>query len=222
MPPDLRVLQNAIESCERCPRLRAWCRTVAQTKRRAYRDEIYWGRPVGGFGDPHARVLLLGLAPGAHGANRTGRVFTGDSSGDFLFAALHRAGFANQPTSTTRHDGLQLTDCWVSASVRCAPPDNKPTPEEFAACRPYFERELQLLPRLKVVIALGRLAFDNYLSVIGEPRASYPFEHGARYPLRHTLFAAYHPSRQNTQTGRLTASMYDTLFASVRHALAMS
>jgi uracil-DNA glycosylase family 4 len=220
MASALRLLQHEIENCERCPRLRAWCRGVAQTKRRAYRDDEYWGRPVSGFGDPRARVFLLGLAPGAHGANRTGRVFTGDSSGGFLFAALHRAGFANQPSSLHRGDGLTLHDCWVSASVRCAPPDNKPTPREFDACRPYLLRELALLRRVQVVVALGRLAFDNYLDLIGVPRAAHAFTHGAHYPLRHRLVAAYHPSRQNTQTGRLTPDMYDRLFASIRASLA--
>ena len=167
MPTGLIQLERDITGCERCPRLREHCRNVAQVKRRAYLDHDYWGRPVPGFGDPRARLFLLGLAPGAHGANRTGRVFTGDRSGDWLFRALHQTGFANQPASTHRGDGLVLHDCWVSASVRCAPPDNKPSPEEVLTCRPWLQRELQLMPQVRVVVALGRLAFDNYLSLQG-------------------------------------------------------
>jgi uracil-DNA glycosylase family 4 len=215
-------LERAIVSCERCPRLRAWCTDVAQVRRRAYRDQEYWGRPVPGFGDKKARLFLLGLAPGAHGANRTGRVFTGDSSGDFLFRALYRAGFANQPASVRRNDGLALAGCWVSASVRCAPPDNKPTTEEVLACRPFLERELALFPRLKALVALGRLAFDNLLDYYALPRTGYDFAHDRLHDLgpgRPALISSYHPSRQNTQTGRLTEEMFQRVFTRARNLL---
>jgi uracil-DNA glycosylase family 4 len=215
-------LERAIVACDRCPRLRAWCAEVARVKRRAYRDEDYWGRPVPGFGDQQARLFLLGLAPGAHGANRTGRVFTGDSSGDFLFRALHRAGFANQPSSARRNDGLALTGCWVSASVRCAPPDNKPTMEEVLACRPFLDRELALFPRLNSLVALGRLAFDSLLDYYGLPRSSYEFAHDRLHDLgpgRPALISSYHPSRQNTQTGRLTEEMFQRVFTRARNLL---
>jgi uracil-DNA glycosylase len=221
MPDTLPLLERDITTCERCPRLRDWCRHVAATRRRAYRDETYWGRPVPGFGDPRARLLVLGLAPAAHGANRTGRVFTGDRSGDWLFHAMHEAGFANQPTSTHREDGLALHDAWVSASVRCAPPDNKPAPAEIAECRAYLERELALLPRVRCIVALGRLAFDNYLSVLRArhpiaPRAAFAFAHLAEFhpaPSTPVLLASYHPSQQNTSTGRLTRDMLAAVFA---------
>lgn len=221
MRDTLPRLEQEITGCEQCPRLRQWCAEVARVRRRAYRDQPYWGRPVPGFGDPRARLLVLGLAPGAHGANRTGRVFTGDSSGDWLYRAMHNAGFASQPTSTHRGDGLTLRGAWVSASVRCAPPDNKPLPGEIAACRAYLERELALLPRLRCVLALGRIAFDNYLAILSDrgliaSRAAFPFAHLAEFrpaPNGPALLASYHPSRQNTSTGRLTREMLDAAFA---------
>ncbi|MBL0157051.1 MAG: uracil-DNA glycosylase [Bryobacterales bacterium] len=219
MPTGLIQLERDITGCERCPRLREHCRNVAQVKRRAYLDHEYWGRPVPGFGDPRARLFLLGLAPGAHGANRTGRVFTGDRSGDWLFRALHQTGFANQPASTHRGDGLVLHDCWVSASVRCAPPDNKPSPEEVLTCRPWLQRELQLMPQVRVVVALGRLAFDNYLSLQGLPRGGFHFAHNQVHKAGITLISSYHPSQQNTSTGRLTESMLRAVFERAREVL---
>jgi len=204
-----------VMGCERCPRLRAHCREIARVKRRAYRDEAYWGKPVPGFGDPKARLVILGLAPGAHGANRTGRMFTGDRSGEFLFRALHETGFASQAESIGREDGLRLTDCYITASARCAPPDNKPTPEEVRACRPYLEEEFALLGRTQVVVALGKLAFDNYCALKKEPARG--FAHGAgRQVGEHWLLASYHPSQQNTQTGRLTAEMLRRVFEQAR------
>lgn len=217
MRDSLRTLEQDIIACRRCPRLRAWCEQVARAKRRAYRDWDYWGRPVPGFGDPQARIYILGLAPGAHGANRTGRVFTGDSSGDWLYRALWETGFANQPESAHRGDGLRLSGVWIGASVRCAPPGNKPLPEEFAACREYAARELALLRRVRVVVALGRLAHDTFLALRGLPRTAFPFAHGAVHaaaPL--ALLDSYHPSRQNTQTGRLTREMLRTVFDEAR------
>ncbi|MBI3975767.1 MAG: uracil-DNA glycosylase [Armatimonadetes bacterium] len=218
----LRALERAVIGCRRCPRLIAHCRAVARTKRRAYRDWEYWGRPVPGFGDPEARVLVVGLAPGAHGANRTGRMFTGDGSGVTLTAALHRAGFASQPTSTSRDDGLTLTDLYLTAAVRCAPPDNRPAPGEIANCRSYLIEELRLLRRVRVVVALGHLAHDAFLRAaattgIEVPRPAPRFAHGAEAVLRWgrrtlRLLDTYHPSRQNTQTGRLTQEMLDRIF----------
>jgi uracil-DNA glycosylase len=208
----LATLAKEIIACEQCPRLRAHCQQVAVVKRRAYQSETYWGRPVPGFGDPAARLLVLGLAPGAHGANRTGRVFTGDRSGDFLFRAMHDTGFANQPTSTSRADGLVLRDAWISASVRCAPPDNKPEPDEIRACQPFLERELALLKNLAGVIVLGRLAFDVYTRIIGARGLS--FAHGQFHGHLHPwLLCSYHPSQQNTSTGRLTRQMLEDVFA---------
>jgi uracil-DNA glycosylase family 4 len=217
----LETLEHDIVACELCPRLRAHCLEIARVKRRAYADWEYWGKPVPGFGDPAARLYVLGLAPGAHGANRTGRVFTGDSSGDWLYRAMYETGFANQPASTRIGDGLQLRGAWVGAAARCAPPDNKPAPEEFAACRPYARRELQLLRDLRVVIVLGRLAHGNYLSLL-TPRPAggeCAFYHGAEHhprPALPTLLCSYHPSRQNTQTGRLTAVMLRAVFERAR------
>ncbi len=216
---DWQPLETEILSCRRCPRLVAWREEVARVKRRAYRDEAYWGQPVPSFGDHAARVLIVGLAPGAHGANRTGRMFTGDSSGDFLYAALHRAGFANQPTSRQRGDGLALTGAFISAACRCAPPDNQPAPEELTACLPYLAREIALLARLQVIVALGRIAFDAVVRVYAT--APLKFAHAAIYPLgasQPALIASYHPSRQNTQTGRLTVEMFDRVWAQVRLA----
>jgi len=213
--------REEIVCCERCPRLREYCARIAQEKRRAYRDEAYWGRPVPGFGDPRARLLIVGLAPAAHGANRTGRVFTGDGvggSGDFLMAALHRAGFANMPTSQRADDGLKLRDAFIAAAVRCAPPDNKPTPEEIARCLPHLDAEISALPRVRVVVALGKIGFDAYLRLWKtrgcEVRPRPPFGHALAHnlPTGQILIGCYHPSRQNTNTGKLTARMMDDVF----------
>ena len=219
-PPTLDALQAGIVACELCPRLRAYAREVCQTRRKAFAAETYWGRPVPGFGDPRARLLLVGLAPAAHGALRTGRMFTGDRSGDFLFAALHRAGFANQATSRHRDDGLALRDAWLGASVRCAPPANKPTPREFANCLPWLEDELRLLPRLRVVLTLGGLGHNQLLRSLGLRLAAYPFAHGAAYEWKGLhLLACYHPSQQNTFTGRLTPAMMDAVLARARELI---
>ncbi|HYL10540.1 MAG TPA: uracil-DNA glycosylase [Candidatus Acidoferrales bacterium] len=211
----LRVLHDEIVSCRKCPRLVEYRERVAREKRRAYRDWTYWGRAVPGFGDAHAQLFLLGLAPAAHGANRTGRMFTGDRSGDFLYRLLFHAGFSSQPTSVRRDDGLQLRNAYIGATCRCAPPDNRPLPEELARCRPYLERELELL-RPRAVLALGKIAWDDYLGLLKsrgliQSRAAYPFSHGAVAKLPAglpRLFASYHPSQQNTQTGRLTERMF--------------
>jgi uracil-DNA glycosylase family 4 len=220
----LELLQQEIVACTRCSRLIGHCTTVAREKRRAYREWTYWGKPVPSFGDPRARLLILGLAPGAHGANRTGRVFTGDRSGDFLYRALFETGFASQPESKSLDDGLLLKDAWVSASVRCAPPDNKPSVEEILSCRVFLERELRLLKNVRVVVALGRIAFDNYLAlkkgqgIIGS-RSSFPFAHNREHELNPgepLLLSSYHPSQQNTSTGKLTAAMLRQVFARSR------
>ena len=210
--PGLEALMRKIVACDRCPRLRAHCRRIAEVKRRAYLDWDYWGKPVPSFGDPKARMLLMGLAPGAHGANRTGRMFTGDSSGDFLYRALYETGFASQPTAVSADDGLRLTDAYVTASVRCAPPENRPNREEFSNCASHLDEELLYFPHVQVVVSLGRLAHDTYLSALRrrgeiERKSAYPFEHGreAVLPTGVALLSSYHPSRQNTQTGRLTA-----------------
>jgi len=223
----LAELQHSVMNCRRCPRLVTHREAVAATKRRAYQDWDYWGKPVPSFGDPAGRLLVVGLAPGAHGANRTGRMFTGDSSGDFLYKALFDSGFASQPTSTGRRDGLRLLDAYITAPVRCAPPGNKPTREEFAACRPYLREELELLPNVQVVVALGRLALDSYLTVLLEKtfirrRADFPFSHGVCYSLPSglpVLLCSYHPSRQNTQTGLLTMQMLQSVFGAARQML---
>ena len=199
----------------RCPRLRGHCEEVARVKRRAYLGQTYWGQPVPSFGDPHAQLLLVGLAPGAHGANRTGRMFTGDRSGEWLYRALHETGFANQPASDHRDDGLKLTNCYITASAHCAPPGNKPTPEEVANCRGYLETELRELRRLKVVVALGRLAFDNYLKTTGQ-RTDEPFAHNRVHRLEPVLISSYHPSQQNTSTGKLTREMLRAVFENAR------
>lgn len=216
------TLQTQVITCRLCPRLVEWREETARIKRRAYRDEEYWGRPVPGWGDTDARVLVVGLAPAAHGGNRTGRIFTGDSSGDFLFGALYRAGFANQPTSSHRGDGLALTDIYITAAAHCAPPDNKPTPEELATCRPYLKAEIALLDRVQVVVALGRIGFEAFLKAyenrsgfIGRTVLLAQFAHAAVLPLGPGLPVAvtsYHPSRQNTQTGRLTPEMFDRVW----------
>jgi uracil-DNA glycosylase len=214
----LAALRDAVHDCRRCPRLVAWREAVAAEKRAAYRGETYWGRPVAGFGDPAARILVLGLAPAAHGGNRTGRVFTGDRSGDFLFAALHRAGLANQPTSRSRDDGLALSDCWIPAAVRCAPPANKPLPEERDACEHWLRAELALLPAIRVVVCLGAFAWDAALRRLDPPLRPKPrFGHGAEAAAGNwTLLGCFHPSQQNTFTGRLTAEMLDAVFARAR------
>jgi uracil-DNA glycosylase family 4 len=217
----LSALHARIVRCRKCERLVDWRETVAREKRRAYRDETYWGRPVPGFGDPKARLVIIGLAPGAHGANRTGRIFTGDSSGDFLYAALHRAGFANQPTSRRKDDGLKLSDCFITCPVRCVPPDNKPTPDEIRTCRPYLREELSLL-RPKVFLALGRLAWTACLDFLEWENPKPEFAHGAiiRQPGQAVFLAAsFHVSQQNTQTGRLTAVMFDQVLGRVRSLL---
>ena len=223
LPPPLAALEREITACRRCPRLVGWREQVAREKRAAFREETYWGRPVAGFGDPAARILILGLAPAAHGANRTGRVFTGDRSGDFLFAALHRAGLASQPTSTHANDGLTLTDTWIAAAVRCAPPANKPTPAERDACLPWSVRELELLPRVRVILCLGALAWDGALRLRAAaghetPRPRPRFGHGALADARRgpALLGCFHPSQQNTFTGRLTAAMIDEVLATAR------
>lgn len=219
-------LNTDIVACRLCPRLVAWRERVAIEKRRAFRDWDYWGRPVPGFGDTVARVLILGLAPGAHGANRTGRMFTGDSSGDTLTAAMFRAGFANQPNSSHREDGLVFSDVFLTAVARCVPPGNRPTAQEITNCQPFLIRELELLSRLQLVIALGRIAFDGYRRLLrgrGIEVSKLIFSHGAHYhldPSQSDLIVCYHPSRQNTQTGRLTDAMIDEVFAHVRMLLA--
>jgi uracil-DNA glycosylase family 4 len=210
---ELAILQRKIVSCTLCPRLVEYREEVARAKRRAYLDQEYWGRPVPSFGDPEARVLIIGLAPGAHGANRTGRMFTGDKSGEFLYRALYETGFASQPTSLSRGDGLTLSRAYIAASGHCAPPDNKPTREELGRCRPYLERELKLLRNVRVVVALGRIAFDTYLSIIGK-RAK--FGHGVVHAFSPVLMASYHPSQQNTSTGKLTAAMLRDVFEEAR------
>ncbi len=225
MDDKLAALHDEIIACRACPRLVAWREEVATVKRRAYRDEDYSGKPVPGFGDPAARLLLIGLAPGAHGANRTGRAFTGDGSGDFLYAALHRAGFANQPTSRTRDDGLRLRDCFITMPVRCVPPQNRPTAQELDACRPFMAREIALLPHVQVVLCLGRIAFEHYLRFLREAGHDTPrlaFAHGAHYSLGNDLpelLCSYHPSLQNTNTGRLTPAMLDDVLAQARALL---
>jgi uracil-DNA glycosylase family 4 len=221
-------LNSRIVNCVACPRLVVYRQEVARVKRAAFRDWDYWGRPVPGFGDRNARLLIVGLAPAAHGANRTGRMFTGDSSGNTLFAALHRAGFANQPTSEHREDGLELRDAFITAIARCAPPQNRLTRQEQRNCRGYLVRELELLSSVRVVLTLGRIAFDGYLELLRErgidvPRP--PFRHNACYkfdPPLPALVVSYHPSRQNTQTGRLTPAMLDRVFRRIRDLLAQS
>jgi uracil-DNA glycosylase len=220
-PRDLAAVHESIVCCDRCPRLREHCRRIGVEKRRAYRDDTYWARPVPGFGDPDARLLIVGLAPAAHGANRTGRVFTGDGpggSGDFLMASLCRAGFANIPTSRSVDDGLRLRDAYITAVVRCAPPENKPTPDEIRECLPHLEAELAALSRIRVVVALGKIAFDTYVQALARGGTAWTprprFGHGAAVTIHPnlTLIGCYHPSRQNTNTGRLTPRMMDDVF----------
>lgn len=223
---ELRVLNQEIVACRKCLRLVKYREKVARQKRRAYRVWEYWGKPVPGFGDAQAQLLILGLAPAAHGANRTGRMFTGDRSGDFLYAALHKAGFANQPTSLHREDGLRLNNVYVAATCRCAPPENKPLPREILNCRDYLEREIEIL-KPKAILALGKIAWDAYLDILKHrgaiiSRALYRFAHGAEAeitPGTPRLFGIYHPSQQNTQTGRVTPAMYAKVLAKIRHFL---
>ena len=222
----LEQLNKEIIHCRKCPRLVEYREKIAREKRRSFRDWEYWGKPVPGFGDPQAKLLILGLAPAAHGGNRTGRVFTGDRSGDFLYKALYNAGFANQPSSTKRNDGLKLKDAYIAAVVRCAPPANKPLPSELANCRPYFERELQVI-RPRAVLALGSIAMRAYLGGLKEKGeikslAAFPFRHGVRYKLPGDLprlFASYHPSQQNTFTGKLTKAMLVRVLRDIRRFL---
>jgi uracil-DNA glycosylase family 4 len=225
-PSQLRLLNEEIVGCRRCPRLVRHREKMAREKRRAYREWTYWGKPVPGFGDAQAQLLILGLAPAAHGANRTGRMFTGDRSGDFLYAALNKAGFANQATSLHRDDGLRLANAYISATCRCAPPENKPLPKEIANCRGYLEREIEIL-KPKAVLALGKIAWDAYLEILKQrgviaSRALYKFTHGAECevtPGSPRLFGIYHPSQQNTQTGRVTPAMYASVLRRIRHFL---
>ena len=215
----LTILNREVVECTRCPRLVAYREEVARVKRRAYLGWEYWGKPVPGFGDPHARVLIMGLAPGAHGSNRTGRPFTGDASGNFMYPVLYETGFASQATATDRDDGLKLKDLYITAAVRCAPPDNKPLPQELAACASFLDRELAGLEDVKVVVALGKIGFDAYLNNLKRrgmlsSKKAYAFKHGASYgmPDGKVLLASYHPSNQNTQTGKLTRKMFVEIF----------
>lgn len=218
----LRVLNEEIVACRKCPRLVKYREKVAREKRRAYREWQYWGKPVPGFGDAQAQLLILGLAPAAHGANRTGRMFTGDRSGDFLYAALHKAGFANQSTSERPEDGLQLKNAYIAATCRCAPPENKPLPREILNCRSYLEREIEIL-KPKAVLALGKIGWDAYLDILKQQgviasRALFKFAHGAEAEVAAgtpRLFGVYHPSQQNTQTGRVTTAMYAKVLARI-------
>jgi uracil-DNA glycosylase len=223
-PNWLTVLNREVVACTLCPRLVAYREQIAREKRRAYRDHEYWGKPVPGFGDPEARVLIVGLAPGAHGSNRTGRPFTGDASGKFMFPVLYETGFASQPTATSRNDGLELKDLYITAAVRCAPPANKPTPQELAECSHFLDREMAGLEKVKVVVALGKIGFDAYLKYLKRQGLlaskrdylfkHYLFKHGASYrlPDGKVLLASYHPSNQNTQTGKLTRKMFVKIF----------
>jgi uracil-DNA glycosylase family 4 len=224
----LAALTSEIVACRACPRLVAWREQVAGEKRAAFRDEQYWGRPVPGFGDPHARLLVVGLAPAAHGGNRTGRVFTGDRSGDFLFASLHRTGFANRPESVRAGDGLELIDAYVAAAVRCAPPANKPTPEERDTCLPYLVRELELLRPVRVIVALGAFGYEAAWTILGRAAVDGIARPGRRPRFGHglevscgsvTIVSAFHPSQQNTFTGKLTSEMLDAVFERARYLI---
>ena len=227
-PDALRRIERAVVRCTRCPELRTYCEQIAAQRKRAFADWTYWAKPVPAFGDPDARVLLVGLAPGAHGSNRTGRVFTGDGSGEFLYPALHRAGFASQPAAIHRDDGLKLRDCMITAALRCAPPHNKPTPDELARCFPFLLEELRALPRLQVIVGLGAVGTKAPIAAIeacGFTFAQKPlFGHGAEAVANFngrsiTLISSFHPSRQNTNTGKLTAAMFDAIFARVKELL---
>jgi uracil-DNA glycosylase len=219
----LSLFHEELVQCERCPRLRQYCQEVARIKRKAYRDWVYWGKPVPSFGDEQASVLILGLAPGAHGSNRTGRPFTGDGSGDFLYPVLYEAGFASQPESSSRTDGMMLRDCWITAVVRCAPPANKPERDELANCAGHLDREIALLKNLRVVVCLGRIAFEGFLRHLARTgktngKAAAVFAHGAEYELVRGLhlIASFHPSLQNTNTGKLTRPMFLKIFERAR------
>jgi uracil-DNA glycosylase family 4 len=222
----LSALNKEITICRKCPRLVAWREEVARVKRKAYINEEYWGKPVTGFGDPKARILVVGLAPGAHGSNRTGRMFTGDASGRFLYPALYKAGFANQAEAESRSDGLRLNDMFITASARCAPPDNKPSPEELNNCQAYLARELEII-KPKVIVCLGRIAFDRILKMYGLRISEYKFSHGATFDLQPstlnfqpaTLLCSYHPSQQNTSTGKLTVKMFDAIWKKAKELL---
>jgi uracil-DNA glycosylase len=221
--PLLQQIQETIIACERCTRLRVYCRGIGETKRRAYQDQTYWARPVPGFGDPRARILILGLAPGAHGANRTGRPFTGDGSGDFMYPVLHELGLASKPRAVSRNDGLKLRHAWIASVVRCAPPGDKPHPQEIRNCGSHLTAEIQALPRVRVVVCLGKIAFDGYLAFLFETgiiarKSEYRFSHGAHYLLPNGLhlLATYHPSLRNTNTGRLNRTMFTRIFLKAR------
>jgi uracil-DNA glycosylase len=223
MPAWLTVLNNDVTSCRACPRLVEYREKIAREKRRAYRDQTYWGKGVPGFGDPNARILVLGLAPGAHGSNRTGRPFTGDGSGNFMYPVLHRTGFASQPNATHLDDGMKLTNLYITAAVRCAPPLNKPLPEEMANCAPFLDRELDGMKQVRVLVALGRIGFDAYLSYLKRRgfefrKADFGFGHAAQHrsPDGRILLASYHPSLQNTNTGKLTEQMFTEIFRKAR------
>lgn len=225
MKENIEILETDLISCRLCPRLVVWREEVARVKRRAYRDQVYWGKPVPGFGDPNARLLVLGLAPGAHGSNRTGRMFTGDGSGDFLYPALFRAGLASQPEAINTNDGMVLNDIFISAVCRCAPPANKPTREEIANCLPWLEREMHALPRLQGVVVLGKIALDGLLALpafSNLPKKEFPFGHNRLFqagPGLPWILCSYHPSLQNTQTGRLTAEMFDQVWQTAKSNL---
>ena len=216
----LEEIKQEIVSCYKCQRLVAWREEVARVKRKAYRDQEYWGKPVPGFGDPEARIFVVGLAPGAHGSNRTGRNFTGDASGGFLYPALYRAGFANQPTAISREDGLMLKDLYLAAAARCAPPENKPTLEEMDNCQPYLERELEIL-KPKVIVCLGRIAFERVLRIYSLRSSAWKFGHGDRYQMENGVWVlcSYHPSQQNTLTGKLTVKMFDEIWSKAKALL---
>ena len=220
MSAQLEKLNQEIIACRKCPRLVEWREEVARVKRKAYKDEEYWGKPVPGFGDPQARVLVVGLAPGAHGSNRTGRNFTGDASGGFLYPALHRAGFANQALAESRSDGLVLNDLYITSTGRCAPPDNKPSPEELTKCQPYLERELEIL-KPKVIVCLGRIAFERIMRIYSARNSVWKFGHGASYQLENGVWVlcSYHPSQQNTLTGKLTVKMFDDIWKKAKSLL---
>ncbi|MDE3104410.1 MAG: uracil-DNA glycosylase [Acidobacteriota bacterium] len=225
----LELVTQQIVACERCPRLRTYCQGIGEKRRRMYLDQTYWARPVPGFGDPRARVLILGLAPGAHGANRTGRPFTGDGSGDFMYPVLHELGFASKPRAISREDGLRLRHAWIASVVRCAPPGDKPTPQEIRNCSAHLHQELAALPGVRVVVCLGRIALEGYLACllhdgIIQRKAEYPFAHGAEYRLPNGLhlLASYHPSLRNTNTGRLDSTMFARVFARARQLAGLS
>jgi uracil-DNA glycosylase family 4 len=227
--PIFQQIHDAIASCERCSRLRDYCRGIGETRRRAYQDQTYWARPVPGFGDPKARLLILGLAPGAHGANRTGRPFTGDGSGDFMYPVLHDLGFATKPRAISRDDGLRLRHAWIASVVRCAPPGDKPLPQEIRNCAQHLAAEVQVLPRVRVVVCLGKIAFDGYLAYLLHTgvipkKSDYAFTHGAEYALPNglRLLASYHPSLRNTNTGRLTRPMFLRIFVRARELAGLS